>query len=528
MKNGLLFGICATLFVVTQVDAQRLHPADLTYRGAFRLPSVSGASNWSYSGCGMTYYPQGDPSGPADGYPGSLFIIGHDQDQLVSEVSIPVPVISPTKRLSDLNTATTLQGFADITRGMFGSLEIAYSDIEYLPPQGAQTTGKLHFCWGQHFQFERAPSHGWCELNLANPQPAGPWFFGDFTNYVSNDYLFEIPAEWAAQHTPGQRLATGRFRDGHWSGMGPALFAYGPWNDGNPPAPNTTLTAITPLLLYGENVPGIPEIVTSEDRAMKGFSPADYWSGGAWLTAGNASALIFVGTKAIGRSWYGYSDGTVYPDDPPYPPTPPFPHDQRGWWSEGIRARIIFFDPNDLVLVAAGSMQTWEPQPYDSMDIDQYLFDPGFDYPRYKNRSLGAVAFDRERRLLYIVERMADEDERSLIHVFHVSATSDVQEAGVRDMDFRLVQVFPNPTSSGTTISFRAAQTTQVRLEIYNLVGQRIRVLLNEAVVPGEHTIFWDGRDAQGMDVPSGIYVCRMASGTWRDSRKAIFIRPRN
>lgn len=528
MKNRLLFGICATLFMATEVDAQRLHPADLIYRGAFRLPSVSGPSNWSYSGFGMTYYPDGDPAGPADGYPGSLFIIGHDQDQLVSEVSIPVPVISPTKRLSDLNTATTLQGFADITRGMFGYLEIAYSDIEYLPPQGAQTTAKLHFCWGQHFQSEFAPSHGWCELNLANPHPAGPWFFGEYSNYVSNDYLFEIPADWAARHTPGMRLATGRFRDGHWSGMGPALFAYAPWQDGNPPPPNSTLTAITPLLLYGENIPGTPEIVTYEDRAMKGFSPPDCWSGGAWLTAGSASAVIFVGTKAIGRSWYGYSDGTVYPDDPPYPPIPPFPHDERGWWSEHIRARILFFDATELAAVATGSVQTWEPQPYDSLDIDQYLFDPGFDYPRYKKHSLGAAAFDRARGLLYIVERRADEDEKSLIHVFHVNASSGVHGAGMQEIDFRLVHIFPNPTSSGTAIRFQVAQATQVRLEIYNLLGQPIRVPLNGVVAPGEHTIFWDGRDAQGVDVPSGIYVCQLVVGARRSSRKALFVRQRN
>ncbi len=526
MKVNLSSVLCILAFAVSAVEGQRLRSTDLTYKGAFRLPAASGGSNWEYSGLAMTYYPEGDPSGPADGYPGSLFAIGHDQHQQVSEISIPVPVISPTKRLSDLNTARTLQAFQDITGGIFGYLEIPYAGLEYLPAQGAQTTGKLHFCWGQHFQFDRAPSHGWCELNLSNPQTAGPWFFGEYTNYATNDYLFEIPAEWAAQHTPGLRLATGRFREGHWSGMGPALFAYGPWQDGNPPPPNATLSAITPLLLYGENVPGTPEVVTSEERAMRGFSPSDYWSGGAWLTAGNASAVIFVGTKAIGRSWYGYSDGTVYPENPPYPPVPPFPHDDRGWWSEGIRARILFFDTNELAAVAAGSMHTWEPQPYDSLDLDQYLFDLGFHYELYKKHSLGAAAFDRARGLLYIVERRADEDEKSLIHVFKVTVGSGVGGTSVQEMDFGLLQNYPNPTSSGTTLTFRMPTVARVRMEIYNLVGQQIRILLDDVVSAGPCTVFWDGKDAGGAKLPPGIYLCRLAAGAARDTRKILLAQP--
>jgi len=53
--------------------------------------------------------------------------------------------------------------------------------------------------------------------------------------------------------------------------------------------------------------------------------------------------------------------------------------------------------------------------------LDEYLFDPGYDFERGKRYLLGAAAFDRENGLLYIVERMADEAERSLIHVFQVS-----------------------------------------------------------------------------------------------------------
>lgn len=404
--------------------AQLIQPDDLVYRGAFRLPDGSNGSNWEYSGYAMTYYPDGDPDGPDDGFPGSLFAVGHDHQQFVSEINIPAPVIAPNKDVTMLNTATTLQPFNDITGGLFGYLEIPRAGLAYLPPQGSQTSGKLHFAWGQHFQFERVPSHGWSELDLAAPQTAGLWFFGDYTNYVTNDYLFAIPADWAAQHTPGLRLASGRFRDGSWGGLGPTLFAYAPWTEGNPPEPGTTLANVTPLLLYGRPDPNSPEIDVSAGNQMDAYAPPDEWSGGDWLTKGEKTAVIFVGTKALGASWYGFANGVVYPTsgdaDEVYPDVPPWPYDDRGWWSEDIAAQIIFCSPDELAAVARGEMETWEPQPYAVLNIDDSLFDPGFDYERQKRYLVGAASFDRERGYLYIVERRADED-KSLIHVFQVN-----------------------------------------------------------------------------------------------------------
>lgn len=407
---------------VTPVEraADLLYPQDFAYLGAFRLPEESNGSNWEYSGYAMTYYPEGDPMGTIDGFPGSLFAIGHDHQQYVSEINIPAPVLS--KNIDELNTASTLQPFADITGGMFKDLEIPRAGLAYLPPEGNQTTGKLYFAWGQHFQFETEPSHGWSELDLKQPQPAGPWYVNNYTNYITNDYLFDIPAEWADANTPGLRLATGRFRDGTWSGLGPALLAIGTSFSGNPPPGGAVLDAI-PLLLYGEPVSGAPEINTTEAMRMRLYKPSDEWSGGAWLTKGEKSAVILVGTKAMGENWYGFANGVVYPTsgdpDETYPEVPPWPYDDRGWWSEEISGQVIFYDPDDLAAVAHGELETWEPQPYATMSLDSYLFDPGFNYERGKRYLLGAVTFDREQGYLYIIERQADE-EKSLIHVFQI------------------------------------------------------------------------------------------------------------
>lgn len=224
----------ARFSVAAAADGALLQPGDLVYQGAFRLPDPSGGSTWEWGGDAIAIRPGGDPSGPADGYPGSLFGTGHAWDDLVSEVTIPTPVISADKNVDELPSAVTLQPFNDVRGGLFADLtEIRRVGMEYLPAQGAQTSDKLYLCWGQHMQEGVAdPSHMWCDLDLAEPHTAGPWAIGDLWSYVTSDYLFAIPASWAADNTPGMLLATGRFRDGGQGAEGPSLIAIGPWNQG--------------------------------------------------------------------------------------------------------------------------------------------------------------------------------------------------------------------------------------------------------------------------------------------------------
>jgi len=276
-------------------EGSLIQPEDLIYLGAFRLPDELDEIGWAYSGQALTYYPAGDPVGPADNFPGSLFGTGHNWNQLVSEITIPAPVDSPSKSVDDLDTATTLQPFRNIRGDLFNHLEfeLARAGLEYLPQKGDQTSDKLHFCWGQHMQeTETGPTHGWSELDLSAPHTAGAWRVGGLINYVTNDYLFAIPDSWAEVNTPGMLLGTGRFRDGGQGARGPSLIAYGPWNQGNPPEPGSTLAAV-PLLLYSP-------YDAQDDHTLSGYHEADEWAGGAWLTAGERSAVVFVGTKGVG------------------------------------------------------------------------------------------------------------------------------------------------------------------------------------------------------------------------------------
>lgn len=179
---------------------QRIQPSDLIYRGAFRLPDgTSDVKTWAWGGYAMTYYPGGDASGPADGYPGSIYGAGHAWEHQISEISIPVPVISGSKNVNELNTAATLQGFEDVLN--VSNLEIPRTAIAYLPAQGSQSTDKLHIGWGYHMQEPPAnETHAWGELNLANFQRQGDWHLASlpihYQDMSTNDYMSDIPHAW--------------------------------------------------------------------------------------------------------------------------------------------------------------------------------------------------------------------------------------------------------------------------------------------------------------------------------------------
>ena len=91
----------------------------------------------------------------------------------------------------------------------------------------------------------------------------------------------------------------------------------------------------------------------------------------------------------------------------------------RGYWGEDYQPQILFYNPADFVAVANRQVQSWEPQPYAALDLTESFFDPEIDLANYKFELAGAVAYDRERGLLYIIERLAD-GYQSVIHVWRI------------------------------------------------------------------------------------------------------------
>ena len=451
--SGVPDSSSAAVAGATANSATRLQPTDVSYLGAFRLPGGEDRpETFAYGGNAMSFHPAGDPGGSGDGFPGSLFITAHERlpygelpnGSQIAEVTIPAPAVAGS--VGTLPTAEFVQGFSDAAQGLFVGLdEIPRIGLQYLDHPA--TGPRLHLAWGQHFQEDGDLSHAMLSTTLANPDARGPWGITGASLYSINGYLFDIPAEWADAHVSGRSLATGRFRDGGWSGKGPTIFAYVPWDSaGSLAAPSAFLDATT-LLLYESSEQN--ESVT--ENAMAGYQHPDEWEGGAWVTtASGKAAVVFAGTKGTGaKFWYGW----LHPDGPEIPCVEtafvdeyttcwnsdgtPCPEsdlggctghsDFRGWWSSRFAAWLIFYDPSELAQVAAGTLSPSSPQPYASLDIDSHLFltgdqvEPGMlgHGPQRRGR-IGAAAFDRSTGRLYVLELFADA-AKPVVHVFSVS-----------------------------------------------------------------------------------------------------------
>jgi hypothetical protein len=84
--------------------------------------------------------------------------------------------------------------------------------------------------------------------------------------------------------------------------------------------------------------------------------------------------------------------------------------------------------------------------------------------------------------------------------------------AGVMPQEFGLGVNFPNPFNPSTTIPVTVPAASDVRLAVYNILGEEIRTLHDGPLAAGRHWITWDGRGQTGLPVAAGVYICRMVT----------------
>lgn len=82
--------------------------------------------------------------------------------------------------------------------------------------------------------------------------------------------------------------------------------------------------------------------------------------------------------------------------------------------------------------------------------------------------------------------------------------------AGELPIAYALDRSYPNPFNPSTTIAYQVPRQSDVRIEIYNMLGQRVRTLLNDRKKPGSYQVIWDGRNDSSAQVGSGVYLYRM------------------
>ncbi len=91
--------------------------------------------------------------------------------------------------------------------------------------------------------------------------------------------------------------------------------------------------------------------------------------------------------------------------------------------------------------------------------------------------------------------------------------------------DYVLEQNYPNPFNPETVINFTLPQESRFNLAIYNLLGQRVRLLAQGVRPAGEYRATWDGRDDAGQALPSGVYIYRLETPAYSSIKKMTLLR---
>lgn len=101
----------------------------------------------------------------------------------------------------------------------------------------------------------------------------------------------------------------------------------------------------------------------------------------------------------------------------------------------------------------------------------------------------------------------------------------ELSQVKVPGLPFALYGVWPNPSRSGTTISFSLPAKGQARLAVYNVAGQLVRTLTDGVHPAGRQSISWDGKDTSSRPVPGGIYFYRLSFGDRTLTQKTLILR---
>jgi len=393
---------------VTIIPSDHLQPSDLTYQGAFRLPSDC---NWGSRG--LSYYPAGN------GGLGSLLVTGFDQNAPeFAQVSIPEP--TTPANWQDLPEAIMLTSMTNFDGGLLSQYDTEYesfsehtvvSGIAYVPQRGSQTSDKIYgsidFWYG--VIDESHPTIWFAEIDGSNARGlyhVGPWMLPYHGN-KSGDYIFSVPQWYADMYLDRRTLVTGKTRGAFNGSQGPTLFAFRPWDSENP---SGDLDAV-PMLWYNIFYPDCagPNVGDKANCDYPDFTMCDKWEGGGFVESGEKRAILLLGIKGLGDNTYGT----------PPPPTNAC-EDSQGYHCDPYERQVIFYDVDELGEVAQGTRDAWSVVPYLIWQPEEFYLG---DAERQTCGEVGSMFSDIEGNRLFMIEKGFGghtNENAAIVHIWSV------------------------------------------------------------------------------------------------------------
>ncbi len=148
-----------------------------------------------------------------------------------------------------------------------------------------------------------------------------------------------------------------------------------------------------------------------------------------------------------------------------------------------------------------------------------------------KNYALTTVIYQKENgswtpmETQYLARQNKLVAKTNRLGEFKIGLNSDPSHQNVVVKDFSIAQNYPNPFNPTTTIRYDVPTTAHVSVIVYNLLGQKTRSLVDQSQLAGRYDIVWDGKDERGNSVASGIYLYRLQTDGFVQTRKMILIK---
>jgi len=175
-------------------------------------------------------------------------------------------------------------------------------------------------------------------------------------------------------------------------------------------------------------------------------------------------------------------------------------------WEQNLR---LFKDSGKLVLTV--------DYPFDSSENVPH-FDPStrakIDQAYSRSRANGFLPYCTLRNLNYLT-----------INPGYEATDVRIETNRSAPPGFELHSNYPNPFNPGTTIRLDVPKPCRIRLVVYDLLGKRVRVLLDGEMPAGRHRLHWDGLDGNGTPLSTGLYICRMDADGFSFSRRMALVR---
>ena len=136
----------------------------------------------------------------------------------------------------------------------------------------------------------------------------------------------------------------------------------------------------------------------------------------------------------------------------------------------------------------------------------------------YEGSPVNSFIYPEENKLLL--------QKNSSIHLYDITYTTvDTKDDVISNNNPILFSNYPNPFNPSTTISYTLQQPSILRIDIYNIKGQKVKSLINEYKPAGEHNVTWHGTDDSGNVVGSGVYFYRMEVEGYSITKKMVLLK---